>query len=215
MRPNKSVYADNLQAGRFAVSLSLHFTAKQPAYKLRVTEALSEKTMYYKIVDKFGPESGDAWASYLSWRGLELSRFDSVDGILRGDLFTPESEVDWNNCLAEKDLPVLIKNLEYAKSIKAKHAGSELVGVEINIEKDYLEKRNLLGYEVIDSDWVVSMLTNWGTDEEGLFSQYIESNGLIASAQTALKVKDSLRRFFPEDAHACECSVWAVFAIVT
>ena len=171
--------------------------------------------MYYKIVDKFGPESGDAWSSYLSWRGLELSRFDSVDGILRGDRFTPESEDDWNNCLAEMDLPVLIKNLEYAKSIKAKHAASELVGVEINIEKDYLEKRNLLGYEVIDSEWDVSMLTNWGTDEEGLFSQYIESNALIASAQTALQVRDSLRRLFPEDAHACECSVWAVYAIVT
>ena len=43
---NKSVYADNLQAVRFAVSLSLHFTAKRPAYKLRVTEALGEKEVF-------------------------------------------------------------------------------------------------------------------------------------------------------------------------
>ena len=42
-KANKSVYADNLQAGRFPVSLSLHFTAKRTAYKLRVTEALGEK----------------------------------------------------------------------------------------------------------------------------------------------------------------------------
>jgi hypothetical protein len=34
------VQIDNLQAARFAVSLSLNFTAKRAAYKLRLTEAL-------------------------------------------------------------------------------------------------------------------------------------------------------------------------------
>jgi len=171
--------------------------------------------MYYKIVEKFGPESGDSWSKYIAWRGLELSRFDSVDGILRRDLFIPETEEDWCNCLAEKNLPVLINNIDYANTVKNKYPGSELLGVEINIENDYVGKSDLFGYEVIDSDWDVSMLTNWGTDEEGLFSKYIESNGLIASTHTALKVRDNLRELFPEDGHACECSVWAIYAIIT
>ena len=41
--PNKAVQIDNLQAVRFAVSLSLNFTAKQTAYKLRLTAALARK----------------------------------------------------------------------------------------------------------------------------------------------------------------------------
>ena len=53
MRTNKSVYADNLQAVRFAVSLSLHFTAKRSAYKLRVTEALCVKERHEKITVLF------------------------------------------------------------------------------------------------------------------------------------------------------------------
>ena len=40
---NKRLQLDNLQAVRFAVSLSLHFTAKRPAYKLRLKRALYEK----------------------------------------------------------------------------------------------------------------------------------------------------------------------------
>ena len=39
-QPNKRLQLDNLQAVRFAVSLSLHFTAKRPAYKLRLKRAL-------------------------------------------------------------------------------------------------------------------------------------------------------------------------------
>ena len=38
--PNKRLQLDNLQAVRFAVSLSRHFTAKRPAYKLRLMAAL-------------------------------------------------------------------------------------------------------------------------------------------------------------------------------
>ena len=40
MYSNKSLQADNLQAVRFVVSLSLHFTTKLTAYKLRLNEAL-------------------------------------------------------------------------------------------------------------------------------------------------------------------------------
>ena len=40
---NKRLQLDNLQAVRFAVSLSLHFTAKRPAYKLRLKRALCKK----------------------------------------------------------------------------------------------------------------------------------------------------------------------------
>ncbi len=50
--------------------------------------------MYYKIVEKFGPEDGDNWKKYIDWRGLSLIKFDSVDGILRPDLFEPDSTDD-------------------------------------------------------------------------------------------------------------------------
>jgi hypothetical protein len=57
--------------------------------------------MYYKIIERFGPEDGDKWKKYLHWRGLQLTSFDSVYGILRPDLFEPVSKEDWNHCVNE------------------------------------------------------------------------------------------------------------------
>ena len=55
--------------------------------------------MYYKIIERFGPQDGEKWQAYLEWRGLSLSSFDSVDANLRPDLFEPVSDEDWDNCL--------------------------------------------------------------------------------------------------------------------
>ena len=45
---NKRLQLDNLQAVRFAVSLSLHFTAKRTAYKLRLKRALEQNYSEYQ-----------------------------------------------------------------------------------------------------------------------------------------------------------------------
>ena len=70
--------------------------------------------MYFKIIEKFEPES-DTWMSYLDWRKFTLYCFDSVDGMLRRDLFVPESIDDWGNCVKEDYKINLITNLPYAK----------------------------------------------------------------------------------------------------
>ena len=54
-------------------------------------------------MEKFGPEDGDKWKRYLDLRGLNLTKFDSVDGILRPDLFAPDSDEDWQHCVNEND----------------------------------------------------------------------------------------------------------------
>lgn len=55
------------------------------------------------------------WVSYNEWRGLHLTEFDSVDGILRPNLFEPELQIDWDNCVNEDYMINFITNLEYAK----------------------------------------------------------------------------------------------------
>ena len=101
--------------------------------------------MYYKVVEEFGPESGDAWLKYLSWRGLHLTQFDSVDGGLRRDVFTLDSEEDWDNCFSVNDKLPLINNLNYALKIHKKNPSTDLVGIETDIEKGYQEKTSQTG----------------------------------------------------------------------
>ena len=65
---------DNLQAVRFAVSLSLHFTAKRTAYKLRLKRALCEiRTHMNKSLEKY--KIRYLSTEYPRWRNIGASLF--------------------------------------------------------------------------------------------------------------------------------------------
>lgn len=169
--------------------------------------------MYYKIVERFGPEHGGRWRDYLKWRGLNLTGFDSVDAILRPNLFEPASSEDWHSCVNADFKLSLITNLDYAKRILDRYDDPDLVGVEIELEKGYVPKDGLLGFDIIDGFCDVSLVTNWGTDEEGIIDRHIMPNGLIRDLDRALQLRDLLRNRFPEDAHAENCEAWAVHEV--
>ena len=170
-------------------------------------------TMYYKIVQNFGPEDGEKWRDYLAWRKLTLTQFDSVDGILRPDLFEPESHEDWRNCVNADFKLGMITTIAYARKIFTRFDNAKLVGVEIELDDGYVPKDGLLGYDVIDGYCDVSLVTNWGNDEEDIVSEHVLPNGLIGDLGQAVRIRDLLRKNFPDDSHAGKCEVWAVYRV--
>ena len=170
--------------------------------------------MYYKIVKKFGPDDGERWEGYIKWRGLNLIKFDSVDGILRPDLFTPESGEDWRNCVNENFKLNMITDLKYANSVLKRYENSSLVGVEIDIQEGYTPGSGFLGFDIIDEYCDVSLITNWGNEKNDSIDKYLMSNGLISSVDKAFEIRDKLRNDFGEDSHAKACQVWAIYEIV-
>ena len=178
-----------------------------------VAKSLRE-TVYYKIVKRFGPGDGEMWREYLKWRGLELTRFDSVDGILRPSMFVPKTGRDWKNCVEEDYMIHLITSLAYAKSILSRYEGATIVGVELDVERDYVPAAGLLGYDIIDGYCDVSLVTNFGTGEDcAAFNDEVMENGLIGDLACALRVRDALRAEWPGDSHARDCGVWAVYGV--
>ena len=171
--------------------------------------------MLFKVVEKFGPCSGESWASYIAWRKFEFSSFDSIDGMLRPDLFAPETEEDWSNCVNANFKLNLITNLNYAQIVLAKYENARLVGVipELDIEPEL--SSCLLGYDIIDGYCDVSLLTNWGVDDIEFINRKIQPNGLVGSFSTALELRNYLREEYAEDGHAEYCAIWAVYRVST
>ncbi|MDH3700888.1 MAG: hypothetical protein OEU46_06210 [Alphaproteobacteria bacterium] len=169
--------------------------------------------MYYKVVESFGPETGDKWQSYIAWRKLALTSFESVDGILRPDLFEPKTKDDWQNCVNADFKLGLITSLAYARNVLERYENADLIGVEIELDDGYVPKDGLLGFDIIDGYCDVSLVTNWGTDEEDCVSEYVMPNGLIGELTRALQIRNSLRAKFPEDSHAQKCEVWAIYRV--
>jgi hypothetical protein len=175
---------------------------------------LPGRNMYYKIVEDFGPQDADRWQTYIRWRGLSLTRFDSVDGLLRPDLFDPESDEDWRNCcVSGMYKQSLITSHAYAKAIFGRYPNAVLLGVDIELEEGYVAQDGFLGFDIIDGYCQVSLITNWGTDDENLFSPHVMPNGLIRELSPALVIRDTLRADFAEESHAGDCEVWAVYGV--
>ena len=167
--------------------------------------------MYYKIIEQFGPNDGEKWTGYINWRGLALESFDSVDSLLRPDLFIPKSNSDWENCVNEDFKLSLITNSQYAESIIPSYKNAILIGVETDIGERYETKESFLGFDIIDEQCSISLLTNWGTDDENIMNPHIENNGLVKDLKQAINIKNILRNTFSEDAHAEFCEVWAIY----
>ncbi len=168
--------------------------------------------MYFKIIAKFRPESGDSWTDSLRWRRASFFRFDSVDGAMRPDLFDPNSRKDWDNCVNEDYKFNLITNVDYAREVLAEDFNYEVVGVDIELGSAPSRTDGLLGFDIMDSNCTTSLLTNWGVDDLRVIDEHLESNGLIAHFEDALMVRNRLRAGFSEDAHAARCTtVWAIY----
>ncbi len=88
-----------------------------------------------------------------------------MDSILRPDLFIPNSQEDWDNCLQEDSKTSFITNIDYAKKVLLKHPNAAIVAVDINIPDNYIARENLAGYDIIAGGYGVSLLTNWGYDK--------------------------------------------------
>ncbi|MCF6285370.1 MAG: hypothetical protein L3K26_09300 [Candidatus Hydrogenedentes bacterium] len=165
--------------------------------------------MYYKIVEQFAPQNGEIWLGYLRWRGLNLNRFDSLDGILRPDLFVPKSRMDWDNCVNEDFKLSLITNLGFAQATLGRFDDPFLLGVEIELNEGHAPKDGLLGFDIMERECHVSLVTNCGRDD--LIDDHVMPNGLIGDLQRVLLIRDSLRKGSFADAHAEHGEVWAVY----
>ena len=99
--------------------------------------------------------------------------FDSIDGILRPDLFSPQFHEDWANCVNENFKLSLITNPNYARKILHRYHNADVVGVETELDEAYVPKVLLLGYDIIDEECSILVITNWGADKENLINPYL------------------------------------------
>ena len=170
--------------------------------------------MFYKVVESFGPESGDVWEIYLDGHHSKaMTSCDSIDASLRGDCFNPETSEDWLNCIGENFKCNILTNLEYAKLVAQKYKDAIIVGIDMDVASDYIPEANLAGYDILDEFCATSLITNWQIDGAEVEGVDFQRNGLIADLQAALATKDRLRSLYPNDFHAKRCQVWAIYNV--
>lgn len=165
--------------------------------------------MLFTIVEDFGIANGEAWSNYLEWRGLDFDRFDSLDGMLRKSLFTPESVEDWDHVVKENFMIDYLTDFEYAQQMHTRIGAGSLMGFAYS-EHDESDE-GFLGYDIIDGYCDVSLLTNWGNDIE-VVNQALGSNALVPTLAQVELIHEFLTTNYGDDSHVQGSRIVSVYS---
>ncbi|WP_223788366.1 hypothetical protein [Marinicella meishanensis] len=164
--------------------------------------------MYFSIVESFGPHS-EGWAAYVAWRGLTLDAFESIDGMLRCALFhTPNTPTEWAHVVNENCMLHLITDHGFAIQLLQIIGEGDLVGIKL--EQHEPNHPQFLGFDLIDGQFDVSLLTNWGNDNT-MVNQHLGRNGLIKDLATVQQIQQHLLSEFAHDGHVPGCQIVSVY----
>jgi len=162
--------------------------------------------MLFTLIEPFGPLSGEAWTSYLRWRGRPFARFDSIDGILRPALFRPVTAADW----AQTIIPHYFSDLTYARKKQSDLGLGDLVGLDFETHDE--SHPDFLGFDLIDGHDHVSLLTNWGNDVD-LINQALSPAALIPTLLQIRAIQEELVNHHGEDGHVIGCRIVSLYRV--
>jgi hypothetical protein len=163
--------------------------------------------MLYTIIKSFSA-TNDSWDSYCHWRGLNFAKFDSIDGLLRPSLFVPKTTEEGLRTCPDVGNFNYLTDREYAEKKWHEIGSGDLVALRFS---DHDEKqKGFLGFDLVDGYYDVSLLTNWGNDNE-LINQVISSNALVSRLEKIVAVQNHVFESYSDDAHAADCHIVSIY----
>lgn len=165
--------------------------------------------MLFTIVEDFGVADGEAWTNYVEWRGLNFDRFDSLDGILRKSLFTPESVEDWDHVVCENFMLSYLTDFDYAHQAHIRIGTGSVMGFAYANHDETSE--GFLGYDIIDGYCDVSLLTNWGNDVE-IVNRALGSHALVPTLAQVERIHAFLTSNHGDDPHVDGSRIVSVYS---
>ena len=164
--------------------------------------------MLYIIVAPFSPNDGERWTSYCEWRGMHFERFESIDGVLRPNLFLTPEEDDWAHVVKEDFMLHFITDHPHALKKREQIGRGDLVGVKF--EDHDTSNPCFLGFDLLDGYCDISLLTNWGNDVECV-NRALAANALILQQPVVEDIRRELLQTHGDDPHVEGCSVVSVY----
>jgi hypothetical protein len=168
----------------------------------------------YIVTERFDPDRGTDWESYISWSGLtQLREVVSLDSILCPKVIDQILPEDWNHIVNEDFMLDYFTDLDYLIQRAGSLDGRNLLSVYKNPDSDpppSASSFTLEGYDLVDVMGGVSTLTNCGGFALAFANSELNSVGLLPTLDRANRVRTALQVNYPDEPHAT-CDVWAIF----
>lgn len=182
--------------------------------------------LYYIATATFNPtthrfHSGYAlnWQDYISCSGFRHVReIVTLDGMLGGEVLERDNRADadflvWENYLPGTcfhDLNYLLRKLDgrdpatYNLLAILREPDQSVSGVPV-------PGFAFVGYDLMDQEGGNSVLTNCLPPFEAIVPDDLNEYGLLSDFEQARQVQSDLWRLYPDDPHAKNCLMWAIW----
>jgi hypothetical protein len=173
--------------------------------------------MFYAALERFDRDNGERWAGYARWLGrTDLQRVITLDGMLCPPVVHAESSDDWDFVVQEEFMLDFFTDLGFVLQRAAQVRRAQVVAVCREPSAEDVNgfshpEFEFAGFDIVDTQLVASALL--GSNRfPGVFevSELSAESGLILSHGRAFKIRDQLRRRFPDRKEA-NCHVWAMW----
>lgn len=163
---------------------------------------------------RFDSSCGDVWNDYVQWSGFHhIAELVSTDGMLCSPVITELANEDWEFNIHADFRTFLFHDLDYLKRrIDYDPHRHNLLQISERPAAPTLPPAGfeLCGYDILDSDDSVSVLTNCGGFPAIFAPNEVNRCGLLDDLARADAIARSIREAEPDDHHCCDCRVWSL-----
>jgi len=168
----------------------------------------------YTIRERFTPEPREGWRSYVSFSGFtHIAELVTLDSMMCPDLVTELRDEDWNFNVQEDYRTELFRDPDYLMARQPfDQSVHQLLGVVESPNGHETLPTGFIqcGFDIMDSYFGNSTLTNCGPIPEAFMPSDVNNFGLLPDCGKAIAVRDTMRKLQPDDSHLGDCDVWLI-----
>ena len=164
--------------------------------------------------ERFDPSSGESWKNYIEWSGFKhIQELVSTDSILCPSVIGDLIDEDWDHNIHEDFKTYFFHGFEYLKQrIGYDPKQHNLLSIITGPSSPTIPKESFefCGYDILDSDDSISVLTNCGEFPEIFTRSELNKYGLLNELPHADRMASVIREKYPDEHHCCDCRVWSL-----
>jgi hypothetical protein len=171
---------------------------------------------WYVAQRPFTPATPE-WPKYIEWSGLtQLKSLITLDATLCPRVPSPLNDEDWHHNVHMDSFAWCFRDLQYLEQRIAALGANRILATirhpmhpcdELRLDARFA----FAGYDILDKDADMSLLTNCGPFPEAFAPQELSSCGLLPMLSRADAVRQALEQHYPEHSHISGCQVWALW----
>ncbi len=167
----------------------------------------------YTIRQRFTPDLS-RWDSYIEFSGFkQIRELITLDSMMCPSIISELRDEDWNHNVHEDWKTELFYNSEYLITRDGFDSKTQQVlGIIQRPERSASTLPNLenCGFDIMDSYFGNSTLTNCGQVPEAFSPSAVNQYGLLENLDEAYRIRDRMRQLQPDDPHLGNCDVWQI-----